>query len=431
MQSGLYVPLKIYHHTLGCISVESDQPDAFNKEDEHLLTTLAVQAAVALENARLFQSAQEELAERKRAEMKIRQQIERLTALSKIDQAIMSSFDLNVTMDILLDQVISQLQVEAADIFLLGPDGQTLEYAAGQGFRTHTIESVRVRMGEGHAGRALQERRLIRIEDLTEGPNNPLLSNLFRVEGFVDYYGVPLIVKGKAIGVLEVFHRMPLHAYSEWLDYLTTLAGQAAIAIENSTLFDNLQSSNRELGQAYDATIEGWSRAMDLRDKETEGHTQRVTRMTLELARAMKMGDEQLIHIRRGALLHDIGKLGVPDHILLKEDKLTDEEWEIMRRHPQFAYDMLFSIKYLEPALKIPYCHHERWDGTGYPRGLKGQQIPLEARIFAVVDVWDALTSDRSYRPAWDVEAARNYIREHAGLYFDPAVVDYFLKTIK
>jgi HD-GYP domain-containing protein (c-di-GMP phosphodiesterase class II) len=125
--------------------------------------------------------------------------------------------------------------------------------------------------------------------------------------------------------------------------------------------------------------------------KETDGHTQRVTRMTLELARAMQVDETQLIHIRRGALLHDMGKLGIPDHILLKAEKLTDEEWAIMRKHPQFAYELLSSIRYLQPALKIPYCHHEKWDGTGYPRGLRREEIPLEARIFAVVDVWDAL----------------------------------------
>lgn len=192
-----------------------------------------------------------------------------------------------------------------------------------------------------------------------------------------------------------------------------------------------LLHSNQELFQAYDATIVGWSRAMDLRDKETEGHSQRVTDMTLQLARVMQMDEAQLIQIRRGALLHDMGKLGVPDHILFKTGKLTDEEWEIMRKHPAFAYEMLSPIQYLKPALNIPYCHHEKWDGTGYPRGLVGEQIPLEACIFAVVDVWDALRSDRPYRKAWTAEKAREYIREQAGSYFDPKVVEYFLELAK
>lgn len=431
MQSGLYVPLKIYNRTFGCINVESEQPDAFSQEDENLLTTLAVQAAVAIENAHLYQKAQAELVERQRAEMEIRRQVERLTALSKIDQAIMSSFDINVTLDILLSQMISQLQVNSADVLLLSPDGRTLKYAAGQGFRTNAIELAHVRVGEGYAGRAAKEHQLIKVDNIAYQPNDPLLTKILAGEDFVCYYGVPLIVKGKAIGVLEVFHREPLKPDSEWLDYLNTLAGQAAIAIENTILFENLEQSNRDLFQAYDATIEGWSRAMDLRDKETEGHTQRVSRMTLELAAAMGVDEAKLIHIRRGALLHDIGKLGVPDRILLKDEKLTDEEWEIMRQHPQFAYEMLSSIRYLQPALPIPYCHHEKWDGSGYPRGLAGEQIPLEARIFAVVDVWDALRSDRPYRPAWNFEKAREYIREQVGIFFDPKIVEFFLQIIK
>jgi putative nucleotidyltransferase with HDIG domain len=181
---------------------------------------------------------------------------------------------------------------------------------------------------------------------------------------------------------------------------------------------------------SYDATIEGWSRALDYRDKETEGHSQRVTEMTVKIAQFMGMSEAELAHVRRGALLHDIGKMGIPDRILLKPGKLTDEEWEIMRKHAEYAYELLSPIAFLRPALDIPYCHHEKWDGTGYPRGLKGEQIPLSARIFAVVDVWDALNSDRPYRPAWPKEKAYEYISEKAGEDFDPGVAGVFLKVI-
>lgn len=216
----------------------------------------------------------------------------------------------------------------------------------------------------------------------------------------------------------------------EWMDFLESLAGQAAIAIDDAQLFNGLQRSNVDLAVAYDATILGWSRAMDLRDKETEGHTRRVTESTLEMSRVAGMSKEQIAHARRGALLHDMGKLGVPDSILLKPGSLTEEEWAIMRKHPQAAYDMLSSIEYLRPALDIPYCHHEKWDGTGYPRGLRGEQIPLAARLFTVVDVWDALLSDRPYRPGWPEEKVLEHIRTHAGTQFDPRAVELFFEVM-
>ena len=193
----------------------------------------------------------------------------------------------------------------------------------------------------------------------------------------------------------------------------------------------NLEEAHKQLLLAYDETIEGWSLAMDLRDKETEGHTRRVTQLTLKLAESFGIHDEELIHIRRGALLHDMGKLGIPDAVLHKPDKLTDAEWEVMRKHPQFAYDMLYPIEYLRPALDIPFCHHEKWDGSGYSRGLKGDEIPMSARLFAVVDVWDALTSDRPYRRAWSEEETLKYLREQSGRHFDPQVVDLFFQVVK
>ena len=192
-----------------------------------------------------------------------------------------------------------------------------------------------------------------------------------------------------------------------------------------------LREANAQLLSAYEATIEGWSHAMDLRDRETEGHSQRVTQLTVKMSQALGLGNDDIMHIRRGALLHDMGKIGVPDAILHKPGKLSDDEWVLMRKHPQFAFDMLYPIEYLRPALEIPFSHHEKWDGTGYPRGLKGEEIPLAARMFAVVDVWDALTSDRPYRPAWSEEEALKYIQEQSGKHFDPQVVDLFFKSLK
>jgi PAS domain S-box-containing protein/putative nucleotidyltransferase with HDIG domain len=188
---------------------------------------------------------------------------------------------------------------------------------------------------------------------------------------------------------------------------------------------------NSAILNAYEETLKGWSRAMDFRDKETENHTQRVTELSVRMAQAMGLSEMEVTHIRWGALLHDIGKIAIPDQILNKPGPLTAEEWVEMRRHPEYAYEMLAPIQFLRPALDIPHCHHERWDGSGYPRGLKEEEIPVAARIFAVADVWDALTSDRPYRKALSPMAALRYIRENKGILFDPAVVSVFLEIIR
>ncbi|MFQ5813950.1 MAG: HD-GYP domain-containing protein, partial [Anaerolineae bacterium] len=336
--------------------------------------------------------------------------------------------DLRVTLNVILDQVTAQLSVDAADILLLNSHTQTLEYAAGRGFRTRALQHTGLRLGEGYAGRAALKRRAVSIPNLAEAEDGLGRAPLLADEGFIVYHGVPLIAKGQIKGVLEVFHRAPVDPNPEWLDFLEALATQAAIAIDNATLFEDLQRSNVQQALAYDITLEGWARALELRDMETEGHSQRVTEMTLRLARAIGMSDEALVHVRRGALLHDIGKMGIPDAILQKPGSLDDDEWEVMRQHPLWAYEMLSSIVFLRPALEIPYCHHEKWDGSGYPRGLKEEQIPLPARIFAVADVYDALRPDRPYRQAWPEEKVREYIREQAGKHFDPQVVEVFME---
>ncbi|RPI31533.1 MAG: GAF domain-containing protein [Chloroflexota bacterium] len=370
-----------------------------------------------------------DVSDRKVAERRIQSQIQKLDALRTIDMAITASLDLRVTLDVLLDQVITQLHVDAADILLLRPHSQILEYAASRGFLSTAITRSRLHLNEGYAGRAARERQTLAIPDLTN-TNDFLKIAAIAGEKFIAYYGVPLIAKGQVKGVLEVFHRSPLQPDVDWLDFLETLAGQAAIAIDNASLFENLQRSNVELALAYDATIEGWSRALDLRDHETEGHTERVTEMTVRLCSVLGINNEELVHIRRGALLHDIGKMGISDSILLKPGPLSEEKWKVMRMHPVYAYELLSPISYLRPALDIPYCHHEKWDGSGYPRGLRQEDIPLSARIFAVVDVWDALRSDRPYRPAWPDEQVLEYIYSQSGKHFDPQITELFLNFL-
>jgi len=384
----------------------------FTEEDLKLLISFANQAAIAVENTRLFDETQRRL--------------EHLSTLRHIDQAISSSLDLRVTLNVLLDHVLQQLEVDAADVLLYRHELQMLEFVAGEGFHTQALQFTTLRLGEGFAGQAVLEQRTVHISDLNLLESGFLRSPKFRNESFVVYIGVPLIAKGNVVGVLEIYNRQEFTPDREWMAFLETLAGQAAIAIDNVRMFEDLQASNMKLRQAYDATIEGWAYALETRDIETEGHNRRVVDLTVDLARKFGIDEKSLEHVRWGALLHDIGKMGIPDAIIQKPGALTEDEWDIVRQHPGFAKKWLSPILYLRNALDIPYCHHEKWDGTGYPRGLKGEQIPLAARIFAVIDVWDSLLSACPYRDAWPREDVITYIQEQSGAHFDPEVVDAF-----
>lgn len=405
------VPMQYRGDLVGVLGVaELDGAQAFGADTIRVLSVLSAHAAGAVNEARLFAQTEKRM--------------HRLGALRAIDMAISASVDLRVTLSVFLDQATAHLGVDAASILLLNPRTQTLDVVVSRGFRTAALAGSPLRLGQGLPGRAALERRTMSVLHLSPDDfKRPRLAS----EGFVSYYATPLIVKGEMRGVLEVFHRSELHVDTEWVEFFEALAGQAAIAVESATLFNDLKRSNVDLSLAYDTTLEGWSRALDLRDKETEGHTLRVTEVTVLLARGAGVPEDEIVHIRRGSLLHDIGKMGIPDAILHKPGPLTDAEWVVMRRHPELARDLLGAIAYLKPALDIPYCHHEKWDGTGYPRGLKGDQIPLAARIFAVVDVWDALRSDRPYRAGLPEDRVREYLQQQAGHHFDPQIVDVFL----
>ncbi|MBN2085964.1 MAG: PAS domain S-box protein [Anaerolineales bacterium] len=358
------------------------------------------------------------------------QRLRRLSALRAVDMAISASIDLRVTLSVLLDQVTTQLGVDAAAIRLLNPHSQSLTYLSGRGIQSPAIMQASLPLGQGYAGTAALEHRVVSVALWKEEEN--AYARLLREsdDRFAAYFVTPLLAKGRIKGVLELFHRSALQADEEWMEYLETMATQAAIAIDNASMFEDVQKTNTELVAAYDATIEGWSRALELRDRETQGHTLRVTDIAIRLARIMGIQENELVHVRRGALLHDIGKMAISDLILRKPDALTAEETNIMRQHPVFAYEMLNPIAYLRPAIDIPYCHHEKWDGSGYPRGLEKDHIPLAARVFAVIDVWDALRSDRPYCAAWPEDKVRQYLRDQSGRHFDPAVVEAFLKIV-
>lgn len=407
------VPITAENQVIGTLAVGREEP--IDDHDVDVLSAMCDIGGNAIHRAELFEQTQRRL--------------RHLRSLREIDRAIASSFDINLTLDVVATQAINELRVDAACVLLLDEE-QILRFAAGEGFRTEKAKTANIKLGQGLAGRAAKDRAMLEAPLISEVSPPPEFLDMVKPEGFTSYYATPLIAKGKVIGILETFQRSPVERNEEWKDFLQTLAGQAAIAIDNAKLFEDLQRSNQDLRKAYERTIEGWAHALSLRDMETVEHSRRVTDMTVRLARALGFSDDQLVHVRRGALLHDIGKMSIPDRILRKTGPLDDQEWVHMRKHPEFARQMLAPIEFLHPAMAIPTSHHEKWDGTGYPQGLKGKQIPLEARIFAAIDVWDALTSDRPYRAAWPKDKVRNYLREQSGKHFDPAVVEAFFKHI-
>ncbi len=414
VQSVACIPLIADDQTIGALVAGCAQD--ISSDDVRVLTAIGDMAANAIHRASLHEQT--------------RRRLERIQALHTIDQTITTSLNLQVTLNVLIFQAITQLDVDAAAVLLFKPDTHHLEYAAGHGFRSSAIQNVCLNLGEGLAGRTASGQSFLHIPNIRQSETPCIRDALINDEHFVSYYGAPLIARGRIKGVLELFHRTLLLCDQEWTDFLSTLAGQASIAIDNADMFAQLEQSNKDLARAYDATIEGWARALELRDAETEGHCRRVTDLTVRLARRIGFSDEALVYIRRGAILHDIGKMAIPDSILLKQGPLTLHERKLMEQHTLYAYNLLSPVPFLRDALDIPYCHHEKWDGSGYPRGLKGDEIPLTARIFSVVDVWDALCSDRPYRKGWSQERVRSYLRAHAGTAFDPQVVETFLTMV-
>ncbi|WP_082142941.1 PAS domain S-box protein [Levilinea saccharolytica] len=380
---------------------------------------------VELNGERCVLTILRDVTEQKRTQARLQQQYQQIAALRDVDLTITARIDLQEVLRTVLEHITLQTHAEAADILLMNPETQQLTYAAGRGFFTNSVQHVRYALGEGYAGLAAQNQHTVVISRLSEVPPSFFGGIDLAAERFTGYLAFPLLVEGQVQGVLEVYQRSTPDLELEHVSFIESMVNQAAIAIDNAALF-------RKLTQAYDATIAGWARALELRDYETEGHSERVTEWVVELAQRMGMNGENLAHVRRGALLHDIGKMGIPDQVLLKPGPLTDEEWVIMRQHPMHAYYMLADIDFLRPALDIPYGHHERWDGSGYPRGLRGEEIPLAARIFAVVDVWDALHSSRPYRPQpWEPERIAAYLHEESGRLFDPQVVIEFLAYLR
>jgi putative nucleotidyltransferase with HDIG domain len=349
-----------------------------------------------------------------------------LGALMGVGRAINSALGLKRVLEEVMDTLIELMRAERGFLMLREPNGE-LTVRIARGIAHINLEEDAFKVSRTIVGRVAESGEPILTTNAQDDPrfNAQLSIAAFQLRSILC---APLKIKNELIGVIYVDNRARSGIFQEnELGMIKAFADQAAVAIDNARLFEELQASNRELQEAYQATLEGWVQALDMRDKETEGHTQRVTILTERLARMMGVEGNALVNITRGALLHDIGKMAIPDGILLKPGPLTDDERALIQQHPIYAYDMLKRIDFLLPAIDIPYCHHEKWDGTGYPRGLKGEEIPFAARIFPVIDVWDALISDRPYRKGLPHDEVKERIKADAGKHFDPRVVDAFL----
>ena len=367
----------------------------------------------------------------RQAEDRLEEESRKLAVLQSINLALNASLDPQTTIKALVNLLRSHADVDAVAVFLFDEGAMKLRFAEGEGFFGQTIRSLSLASGQGLAGYAALRRETVFLADLDApgdlSPDPFLLSE----ERFRSACAVPLVAMNRVLGVVEIFRRQKPENPEKWKEMIASVARQASVTLHRALLVEELERANLELNLAYDSTIEGWSRALDLKCREPEGHTGKVTEMTILLARRMGMKEKELQSIRRGAILHDIGKMGIPDAILTKPGPLTEEEWKTMRLHPVYALKMLQPISFLRDSLAIPHSHHEHWDGQGYPLGLKGEQIPLAARIFAVVDVWSSLMTDQPYRKAWKPDRVLPYIRENAGRLFDPAIVEAFLGLLE
>ena len=353
----------------------------------------------------------------------IHRMLQKMERLMEINITLNSTLEPAQVLDLIIAKAVEMLDCEAGSILLCNKERDCLIFSASTSADSQTLAKVQIPLSDSLAGQIFSKNAPLVVHNVDQDlrHNASVAAQIhFQTRSLL---GVPMRIQERVIGVLEALNKKQGTFTEEDVKILTAIASQAGVAIENAQLVEALQD-------AYESTLDGWAAALDLRDKETEGHSQRVTLLTVQLARAIGVSREELTYVRQGALLHDIGKMAVPDRILHKHGPLTDQEKAIMRQHPVHAYNMLRPITYLQPALDIPYCHHEKWDGSGYPRNLKGEEIPLAARIFTIIDVWDALRSDRPYRKAWSVKKTIEYIQNEAGKSFDPTLVNRFLELI-
>ena len=362
------------------------------------------------------------------AQENAREWMKRLSLLDVFKEYFGSGRNFGAAMSNVIRSIRETLGADSIALYLDNHDG-TLSCREYDGFRTDLIKGAIIQLGQKNVGLAAEERRIVAAEDLKQDSSyTPQFRELIAREQFVSQYCVPIILFNEVRAVLELFFRHPFKPDETWLAFAQAAAYQTGVALEFQSVIEELDGAYQELQRANESNIEGLSSALEFRDEETEGHTLRVTALFMSFASRFITNGNELKRLRIGSLLHDIGKIGIPDAILNKPGPLTPEERAVMQKHPLISKEILSRIPSLSDCIDIPLYHHEKYDGTGYPFGLKGEEIPLAARIFAVIDVYEALTSNRPYRKAWSKEKAIEYIRDNAGTHFDPEIALRFME---
>ncbi len=409
IRSAIYSPLKWRDEIYGVAFAGNQTKDSFTENDLNLMSALSVQAALAVHNSRLYADLEDRIGE--------------LHAIFEIDRAITSAIDLETVLHQIVEMSMALLGAETSSIMLLDEETQELVIAAAQGLSEEYLKKGTIKVGESIAGRVIQEGKPIAVYDLSKDSRHAYTEQA-RMEGLCSLLSVPLSLKDRVIGVLNLYTKEPHHFTSHEINLFASLASQAAIAIENARLFESLE-------EIYIDVITALASAIDARDAYTHGHSQRVTEYAVAIAEEMGLSPAEVDIIRNASILHDVGKIGIKERILKKPGLLTEEERREMEYHPFIGTRILQSVKLLEPVMPLVYHHHERFDGTGYPDGLKGEEIPLGSRIISVADAFESMTSDRPYRKAMPTEDAVAELRRWAGKQFDPRVVEAFLRVLE
>ena len=406
IRSAIYAPMKWREEVYGVAFAGSQERESLNENDMNLISALSVQAALAIHNSRLYSDLEDRIGE--------------LHAIFEIDKAITSAIDLETVLQQIVQMSIGLLDAKISSIMLIDEDSQELIIAAAHGLSEGYIQKGPIKIGESIAGRVIQEGRPIAVDDIRDDPRHAY-TDYARMEGLCSLLSVPLSLKDRVIGVLNIYTDEPHSFNPHEINLFTSLASQAAIAIENARLFESLE-------EIYIEVITAMASAIDARDAYTHGHSQRVTEYAVAIAEGMGLSPAEVDIIRNASILHDVGKIGIKEDILKKPGRLTEEERREMEYHPFIGTKILQSVKLLAPVMPLVYHHHERFDGTGYPDGLRGEEIPYGARIIALADAFESMTSDRPYRKALPLEEAMAELRYGSGRQFDPRIVEIFMR---